>query len=158
MNWLQILGSPFLVVLGGIITWFLKSRSEELRAIEEKLREDRRKIYSEILVPYIHLFSGLKAEGHLQSLKIVKSYEYRKSAFELCLFGSDKVILAYNAFMKYALKVETNATQNSTTMLHLMGELLLEIRKSLGNKNTKLSDFDMLSSMIKDLDQHKQKT
>jgi hypothetical protein len=49
MDWLQALGPSFLIVIGGIISWFLKSRIEELRAIEEKLREERRKIYGQIL-------------------------------------------------------------------------------------------------------------
>ena len=38
MDWLQILGPPLLMALGGIITWVIKSKNEELRAIEENLR------------------------------------------------------------------------------------------------------------------------
>jgi len=37
-------------------------------------------------------------------------------------------------------------------MMRLWGSLLLEIRKSLGNKNTKLNEIDMLRAMIKDID------
>ncbi|RLC30648.1 hypothetical protein DRH13_04055 [Candidatus Woesebacteria bacterium] len=48
-----MLGPSLLMVLGGLLTWLIKSRIEELRAIEEKLRETRREIYSQILDPYI---------------------------------------------------------------------------------------------------------
>jgi len=37
-------------------------------------------------------------------------------------------------------------------MMSLWGILLLEIRKSLGDKNTKLEKYDMLRAMIKDID------
>ena len=35
MNSLQILGPTVLIIIGGIISWFLKSRYEKLIAIEE---------------------------------------------------------------------------------------------------------------------------
>ena len=101
MNWLQVLGPSLLMVLGGIITWFLKSRVEELRATEQRLREERRKIYGQILDPYIHLFADLKGEGPTQAIREITSYEYRKTAFDLNLFGSDEVVRAYNALMKH---------------------------------------------------------
>lgn len=41
MNWLQILGPSLLIIIGGIITWFIKSRIEELRATEERLQDQR---------------------------------------------------------------------------------------------------------------------
>lgn len=37
-------------------------------------------------------------------------------------------------------------------MIKAWGMLLLEIRKSLGNKNTKLNELDMLHAMLKDAD------
>ena len=37
-------------------------------------------------------------------------------------------------------------------MMRIWGGLLLEIRRSLGNKKTKLDEFDMLRAMIEDID------
>lgn len=37
-------------------------------------------------------------------------------------------------------------------MMRLWGKLLLEIRKSLGNENTELSELDMLRGFIKDIE------
>jgi hypothetical protein len=153
MNWLQVLGPSLLMVLGGIITWFLKSRVEELRATEERLREERRKIYSQILDPYIRLFADLKGQGPSQAIKKITSYEYRKkTAFDLNLFGSDEVVRAYNALMKHTYEAESTGKQDPKEMMRLWGSLLLEIRRSLGNKKTKLNEFDMLRAMIKDID------
>jgi hypothetical protein len=66
MNWLQVLGPSLLMVLGGLLTWLIKSRIEELRAIEEKLRETRKEIYNQILDPYIALFFDLTPGGQVK--------------------------------------------------------------------------------------------
>lgn len=152
MLWLQTVGPPLLMIIGGIITWLIKSKIEELRAVEETLLEDRRKVYSQIIDPYVRLFADLKGQGAAQAIKKITSYEYRKTGFELNLFGSDEVILAYNALMKHAYKAESTGKQDTKEMMRLWGNLLLEIRKSVGNKKTKLNERDMLSAMIKDID------
>ena len=152
MDWLQSLGPTLLMVLGGIIAWFIKSYIEEFRAIEEKLRKERRNIYVQILDPYIRLFADIKVKGPNEALKRITSYNYRKTAFELNLFGSDEVVRAYNNLMKHAYEAETTGIQDPKEMMRLWGKLLLEIRKSLGNKKTKLDEFDMLRAMVKDID------
>lgn len=155
MIWLQILGPTLLVIAGGIITWLLKSRVEELRATEERLRDQQRKIYREILDPYILLFSELKAKGSpVQALRKITSYEYRKTAFDLNLFGSDEVVKAYNALMQHAYEAESTQKQDPKKMMRFWGTLVLEIRKNLGNKKTKLDELDMLRGMITDIDEY----
>ena len=152
MNWLQVLGPSLLMVLGGIIIWFIKSHIEELRATEERLREERWKIYGQILDPYVRLFADLKGQGPAQAIKKITSYEYRKTAFDFNLVGSDNVVRAYNTLMKHTYEVESTGKQNPKEMMRLWGSLLLEIRKNLGNKKTKLDELDMLRAMIKDID------
>ena len=152
MDWLQNLGPALLIVLGGIITWFAKSKIEELRVINEKLRKERRNIYAQILDPYIRLFADIKGKGPGEALKMITSYNYKKNAFDLNLIGSDKVVLAFNNLMIHAYKAEATGNKDPKEMMGLWGELLLEIRKSLGNKNTKLNKFDMLKAMVKDID------
>jgi len=152
MNWLQVLGPSLLMVLGGIITWFIKSRVEELRATEERLREERRKIYNQLLDPFIHLFADIKGKGQSQALKKITSYDYKKNAFDLNLFGSDEVVSAFNSLMKHIYETEQTGKQNPKEIMRLWGKLLLEIRRSLGNKKTKLKEFDMLKTLIKDID------
>ena len=149
---LQALGPSGLVVLGGIVTWLLKARVEELRALEERLQEERRAIYREILEPYVRIFSDPKGHGKSQALRKITSFEYKKTAFDLNLFGSDDVVRAYNALMQHAYKTEDKEDQEPKEMLRLWGGLILAIRKNLGNKKTKLEEIDMLKGMIKDID------
>jgi len=158
MDWIQILAPTLfgtgLFVLGGIITWIIRSRIEESRAIRIKLNEERRKNYSEILAPYIRIFADLKGEGPAQAINEIKSYDYRKTSFDLALFGSDNVVRAYNALLQYGYKGEANENmeQRGGIYMRLWGKLLLEIRKDVGNKDTKLNEFDMLRWLISDIE------
>jgi hypothetical protein len=148
----DVLVPPLLMVLGGIVTWFIKSRVEELRATEARLSEERRKVYTEILEPYIRIFTDSSGKGAAAALKKMLSFEYRRTAFEFALFGSDDVIAAYNTLMKLTYEGEAPENRDTKKMLECFGALLLEIRKSLGNKKTKLKQLDMIRAMIKDID------
>ncbi len=154
MEILQTILAPLMMMIGGTITWIIKSKSEELKTIEKRLHSERREIYSKILVPYIHIFSDLKGNGLTIAMKKITSYEYKKTAFELNLIGSDGVVNAYNQLMQYSFKSEASGETDSLTMMKKWGQLLLEIRKNLGNKNTTLSEIDMLRGMIKDINNY----
>ena len=162
MDWLQNVLPTLLIVVGGaagsIITWIIRSRLEELRAIEERLSVERRKVYSEILDPYVKLFASLKLKDGGASIieqeitPQISSYEYRKTIFELGLLGSDEVVRAYNKLMQYFFKLDATEKQDMRETIRLWGTLRLEIRKSLGNKRTKLNALDMLRGEITDID------
>ena len=53
--------------------------------------------------------------------------------------------------MKHTYEAEATGNQDPEEMMRLWGKHLLEIRKSLGNKKTKLNELDMLRAMIKDM-------
>ena len=146
--------SPLLIVVGGIITWFIRSHYEERRAIEERLHGEHRRVYAEILEPYIELFANLSRGGGVNKgiEQKITSKDYRKAIFELGLLGSDGVVLAYNDLMQYFFKLGSDEKQDMHETIRLWGTLRLEIRKSLGNKRTKLNAFDMLRGEIRDID------
>lgn len=43
--------------IGGLVTWRVKALTEQLRAVEERLREDRRSVYAKIIFPFAKLLS-----------------------------------------------------------------------------------------------------
>jgi hypothetical protein len=159
MELLQDILIPLILALvaaiGSIIVWVVRSKTEESRATRIKLDEERRKTYSEILSPYIRILVDSKnREGAAKALKEIKSFDYKKTAFELTLFGSDNVVRAYNAFLQYAYKAESDESdeQRAIGYMRLWGQLLLEIRKDVGNKKTGLNERDMLRWLIRDID------
>lgn len=156
VTWLIIVAAS---TFGGIVSWIFKSYLEKVRNIEKELREERWKLYAKILEPYIYIFSNLTDQDKIKAFEKTASYEYRKTAFDLNLFGSDEVVHANNALMKYMFKAKPIEKQDSEEhkqyskeLMLLWGKLLLEIRKSLVNKNTKLNERDMLRAMITDID------
>jgi len=149
MEFTKVLGPTILIFIGGVISWFIKSRYEELRVVEERLTDKRREVYSKLLEPYIRIFSDMSKEGQKEAQELILSYEYRKCFFDLILFGSDGVIEAYNDLMGYMYESEEGKSDNKR-MFKFFGRLLLEIRRSVGNKKTKHGEIDMLKAMIKD--------
>ena len=151
---LKVLAAPTLMIIGGIITWLIKSKTEELKSVQEKIQKQQLDTYAQILEPIIRLFSGLKGDDKDTqiAMKKIQSFDYRKTAFDLNLFGSDGVVKAYSDFMQYIYKMEKQEEKNPLEMLEYLGKVILEIRKNLGYKRTKLKEVDMLRFMITDID------
>ena len=143
--------APVLVVTGGLITWFLKSRKEELQAIEERALEKRIETYNQILHPFIVLFSsGASEEEKEKASNQITTVEYRKAAFNLMTFGSDEMVNSYNNMMQGFYQNEAENKPQIT--LKKFAAFILSIRKDIYNKNTTLKEWDMLKFMITDID------
>ena len=145
---------------------------EDLRAesheLEEKLREHRTDIYNDILEPFVILFTkdeGLpkakdyrgKTNGEVAVAKAL-SLEYKQTAFRFLLMGSDEVVRAYNNLMQffYAQKLDAQPDESTKKILTLLGTLLLEIRRSVGNQGTKLEPLETLEFLITDIKKFKE--
>lgn len=153
MEWFKILGPTLLVILGGIISWTIQTRVQKLNILKEELRKERIKKYNEIIYPIVVMYSQ-RGGGAEKASKIVTSIDYRKAAFDLNFWSSDSVISSYNNLMQFIYKREKRENKLSDTkdLLNLLGILLLDIRKDVGNDKTSLKSIDMLRSMISDID------
>jgi len=145
---------PVLTLAAGAVGWFLKSKIEAARAVEDRLRQDRIKVYAEILEPVLAPFteSDFKARHVAQrpSPTVLK-----KAGFQLALMGSDPVVTAWNTLMRHLYKADPNDNAAGSASLKLLGHLLLEIRRSIGNQRTRLDDWDMLTWLLKDIESHR---
>lgn len=141
-------------LIGAAAIWFVQKNLQEKREVERQLSAKRQEIYMGLLDPYIRIFSDIKGPGIDQAIKKITSHEYKKIAFGLALLGSDEVIKSYNTFMRYTFESEASGERDTGKLMRLWGNLLLEIRKSLGNKKTTLKEKDMLQGMIKDINNY----
>ena len=150
------LGAPLLVFIGGLVSWFLKTRKEELQAIEERALEKRVETYNTLLHPLIVMFTN-KSNQRIKEKAIseIRSVDYRKAGFNLITFGSDEMVIAYNSMMQSFYKGEAETDPKST--MKKFAIFLLSIRKDIYNKNTKLKEWDMLKFMITDIEKLIQK-
>jgi hypothetical protein len=143
---LTVLGS------GSLIGLLIQDRFQKLRSIEEKLREERRKVYSDLLMPFIQIFTSPNEPEKV--LEQIKSLNYRKTSFDLILLGSDQVVRAYGDLMQYIYQQNLDKKenrQNPHEVIRLWAILLFEIRKNLGNEKTILNEKDMLRHLITDI-------
>jgi hypothetical protein len=139
---------------GTIITIWYENRIKKLNSIEEKLREDRRKIYFNLLIPFVKLFN--KENSRDDSIAYLMSEDYRRTSFEVTLIGSDAVVKAFGDLMQQTFKGPTKQREinKPDETIVLFANLLLQIRKDLERNSTKLGKKDMLRHMITDIDNY----
>lgn len=171
--------TPILVILLTGIGWHIRTKSERtreegvktqerIRELEDKLHAGRTDIYNQLLEPFFILFTTDKMfesdpkfrgknKDHLSIGKML-TVEYRKVGFNLSLIANDEVVRAYNRLMQFFYKGEHEGLAGEELLLrtsqwiNLLSELLLEIRKSMGNKSTSLNNWEMIEWFMSDAD------
>ena len=132
------------------------------KSLKTDCARTRISIYNALLEPFIIFFTSdaawqsdpknkNKNRGEIFS-RMLLSLEYRQTAFRLSLIGSDAVVRAYNDLMQcfYQRREASLDLSDTKRMMSLMGNLLLEIRRSMGNEATKLDNWSMLEWLIKE--------
>lgn len=149
--------SPLLVVTGGIITWFLKTRKETLILAEERSREKRLETYKKILDPYIVIITPKAKQSEKEkALAKITTVEYKRASFDLITFGSDQTVRSYNNLMQYFFKDKTESLDKSQLeVIRHFAELVLNIRKDLYSKKTRLKRSETIEFTITDMYNHR---
>ena len=169
------LATPVILAVLGGLGWLLKStleksqakdsaQQERIRELEDKLREDRIAIYNSLLEPFFLLFTSdavfaqdpkyKNKKKNDVALGLMLTVEYRRVGFKLSLVAGDSVVRSFNKLMQHvynAEQAEQSSVERQTALwMRLLGELLLEIRKSMGNEATTLDRWEMLEWFLKD--------
>ena len=96
---------------------------------------------------------GISVANQAGAMEIILSKGYRQASFDLALFANDGVIKSFNALFQSAYNMAS--TKNAEyDLIFKIGDLLLAIRKSVGNESTKMKNFEMLKWMINDIDKY----
>jgi hypothetical protein len=154
--------TPFLLLFLGGLGWLIKNKVESsrikdlakdsrIRELEDKLREDRIKTYNSILEPFFLLFVSDEAfskdpkfkNKNKTDLALARmlSVEYREVGFKLSLVAGDSVVRSYNRLMQHFYHTEEDSRpleEKVCDWMALIGDFLLEIRKSMGNESSDL--------------------
>ena len=155
IDWIDFLVTPLVGALVGFGVWYFQSSLEALRREQERLHDDRRKVYTDVLEPFVRIFAGIKnPKENQKALQHMLSLEYKRTAFEFSLIGADDVVRSFNDLMQYVYSFDAEAGEKPdvSKLMRLWGAFLLEIRRNVGNPKTKLAPADMLRSQIKDID------
>lgn len=157
--------SPILLTIGGIISWIIKSKKEETLNAEAKSREYKIETYKTLLNPFIATFTTtIPQKSREKEISKIKTLEFKKAAFDLTTFGSDKSIKVFNKIMQTFYHADEFKNDDGyynveygNRLIALISEFLLVIRKDLYSKSTKLKRSEMLEFMITDMNKNAEK-
>ena len=169
-HWLDVviaigsIATPVLVLVLTALGWKARTSIERRIELENQLRDDRIEIYNQILEPFIILLMSEAAwvsdkrnknkdKNDLATSKML-SLDYRRLGFKLSLMAPDDLVRSYNDLMQYFYNMgenQSNHTNHSKVeMFTLLGNFLVQIRKSMGNEATKLNHWDMCEWWMSD--------
>jgi hypothetical protein len=180
LDYVVAIGSILTPILLSLLTGvglYIKTRLERnreqeskaqnrIRELEDMLRADRIETYNQLLEPFFVLLTSnaifsvdpkFKGKDKVQlSTGKMLTYEYRKVGFKLSLTADDAVIRAYNSLMQFFYKGEYEGASDDDRLvktsqwIKLLSELLLAIRKSMGNQHTSLNNWEMIEWFMTD--------
>ena len=141
-------------MIGGGFIWCLRHYLEVIRTKEKRLYQERRELYIDILEPYIRSFTSIHTPKELnKAVQQIKSYDYRKKSCEFNMVASDKVMSSFNNFVQYIYNNKVYSDeQNTREFAKYWTKLILECRRDLGSKETKMKEKDMLKNWVSDID------
>ncbi|TDT90657.1 hypothetical protein [Pseudodesulfovibrio indicus] len=152
--------TPIIVLILSAVGWKYRQSIERRIKMDEVMRDDRISVYNDILDPFIMLLMTEEAWQRDKKNKNIDkdklavdrmlSIEYRRYSFKLSLVGSDGVVLAFNNLMQYVYNMSEIENAKPYDLMILLGSLLLEIRKSMGNDATVIDSWGMLDWFITD--------
>lgn len=147
------------IVIGlvGFFIWRHQHNLERNFKMAENLNKYKIEVYNEIMEPFVILCMSEEAwlldprsnkvktrTKEQTTASIIMSVKYRRLLFQLCMFCSDRAVHIYNGI------TDSNREEGSNEPVKLFADLILEIRKSVGNEETALTREDVLTLFVSD--------
>lgn len=125
-----------LLVLGGI-GWLYRHEKERRLQIEKQLSDKKYNVYTNLLTVFFDILKQVKKKQSTNSLKLTdKMIDIKK---ELLIFGNDRVLFA---FFNWEKESQTKGNFKA------LAELIIEVRKDMGNPKTTISSKDFILSLV----------
>ncbi|WP_140160573.1 hypothetical protein [Algoriphagus antarcticus] len=138
-----------------IIGAYYQKQRDRLLLEQETFFQKKRDNYFKVIEPIISMISNSKnSQEQGKVVSKILSNEYRKEVLSLSLYGNDEVVKAFNDMFQLIYDKE-KYNENVSLLIPFLGKVLLEMRKELGNKNTKIDEFQILEFLIKDIKEMK---
>ena len=137
--------SPILVALLAGVGWLYRHERERREAIERQVSELKYRSYIALLDIFFDLMKATRTGKPMKQRELVdRMVDANK---DLMLYGSDDVVRLYHQW-----QIEMRAGQ--LDMMRL-GQLVVAIRRDMGNATTQITPDDVLRQIITDYDEAK---
>lgn len=151
---IELVNTGIILILG-LFIWRYQYQMERRFKMAENLQGYKIEVYKKIMKPLIAVNitegawklnpeSKQYATPKEYAISILMSVEYRMGLFELCMFCSDEALRIYYRIM------DPDLVNKPTEPLSLLADLILEIRKSIGNEKTELTKEDVITPFVSD--------
>lgn len=128
----------------GYLYYRLKKKNEEFNAIKEKLSEKKYNLYSEL---YSVFFDLIKAKNQNKNGKAKMNKSLADKLIdikkEMFIYAPDEILVK---FLKWNEKI--NQTENILENMLEFFDILVSIRKDMGNEKTIIDSEDILKSIL----------
>ena len=144
------LASVIVVLLGGGVAalgYLYRHERERREEVERQLSEHKYKTYMALMDMYIEVIKAGKAGKPLKPEDLVDRMQ--ELAKDFIVYGSDNVVRAFQKWVETGRKGGVSVRQ--------FGELVVTIRRDMGNKKTTITYEEVLRQFINDYDDAKAK-
>ena len=148
MNWISVFAAstPVLVALLGGVGWLYRHERERRVEVERQLSDKKYGAYMEIINIFFDLLKDVKLDrSQNQDALISRMMDANK---ELIIYGSDEVVDSYLRWMTEA--------RSGVVDMEKFGDIVISVRRDMGNPNTRLESHDILRMMLTDYEEAKE--
>lgn len=133
--------SIFLTVVIAILGWIMQRKIEQIKIMENQLSDKKYNAYADLVGIFFSILKNVKKEKDTnQKVLMDKMLESKKNIF---MYGSDKVIMAFSEWLCSSTTGENNEQQMNKFL-----ELMIEIRKDMCGRSSKITKYDLLLNLI----------
>ena len=126
--------------------WLYKHEKEKRLLVERQLSDKKYDVYFKFISIYFDLFKSVKKGQPLNMNKLTdKMIDIKK---ELTIYGSDEVIRKFFHW-------EETSSNNENSLIPIT-DIIIEMRKDMGNPKTKITTSDFLKSLVRDQEDYQE--
>lgn len=142
----KTINPTLITIISGGIGYSVSKFYEDLKESKQRIYEQKRVVYRNLLLPFIEALKHTKIKGGSTKFSDKQIANAMDAAIDNILYGSDEVIKLYGLFRNNSLNNDEINNQNIT--FKLLANLLKAIRKDLGNRMTNLTEVEILRMFI----------
>ena len=133
--------SIFLTVVIAILGWIMQKKIEQIKIMENQLSDKKYNAYADLVGIFFSILKNVKKEKDTnQKVLMDKMLESKKNIF---MYGSDKVVMAFSKWL-----CSSTTGENDEQQMNKFLELMIEIRKDMCGRSSKITKYDLLLNLI----------
>lgn len=133
--------SIILAIIIAILGWIAQRKTERIKIIENQLSDKKYTAYSDLVGLFYAIMQNVKKNKPSDPETMMENMIESKK--NIIMYGSDKVVKAFNKWLCSTIKAKSIYQQLDTFL-----DLMIELRKDMVGKKSRISKRDLLINLI----------